>query len=398
MDSAIERYYFDWAATAPPLPRTEGPSPEIPALTKESVPFGNPSSPHLEGREARAALEAARSRCAAVLGVETKQLYFSSGGTESNAIPIHAMALRKNPGTLLFSAAEHPSVRENVLILERLGLSSSKNLQISSIPVAPDGRLTERELEAVLNKKSGARFITFMAVNNETGSVSDIGTLVKLIRSQEKAPTHIHSDLVQALGKLPLNFGEWGLDSAAFSAHKLGGPRGIGLLYLRKPIDALCAGGGQEGGIRPGTENTAGALAFAECLERLAKPETAAAEYDAAQGRWKTLIKALRSIKRCTLIPADRGDEDERFSPWILQIAFKGIPGEVMTRALDDAGFAVSTGSACSSRSHRRPVLEAMGIEEERRLEGIRISQGWSTKIEDIEKLIAGIKKVLEVL
>jgi cysteine desulfurase len=241
-----------------------------------------------------------------------------------------------------------------------------------------------------------------MGVNNETGSVSDIGALVKLIRSREKAPVHVHSDLVQALGKLPwdlrsLNLAVLDLDSASFSAHKLGGPRGIGLLYLRKPVDVLNTGGGQEGGIRPGTENTAGALAFAECLERLAKPETVKAEYAAAKERWKLLINALRSIERCTLIP-DRGDEDERFSPWILQAAFKDVPGEVMVRALDDAGFAISTGSACSSRSHKRPVLEAMGIAPERRLEGIRISQGWTTGIVDIEKLIAGIKKILEVL
>jgi cysteine desulfurase len=228
--------------------------------------------------------------------------------------------------------------------------------------------------------------------------VSDIGALVKLIRSREKAPIHIHSDLVQALGKLPLGLASLDLDSASFSAHKLGGSRGIGLLYLRKPADVLYTGGGQEGGIRPGTENTAGALAFAVCLERLAKPSAVEAEYKAAKERWKLLISALRSIERCTLIPSDRGDEDERFSPWILQTAFQNIPGEVMVRALDDAGFAVSTGSACSSRSRQRPVLEAMGIGPEQRLAGIRISQGWTTGIGDIEKLIAGIKKILEVL
>jgi cysteine desulfurase len=304
------------------------------------------------------------------------------------------MTLRKNPGTLLFSGAEHPSVRENALVLERLGLSTGV------IPTAPDGRVTGRELEAALDKNSGTRFAAFMGVNNETGSVSGIDALTRLVRRREKAPIHLHSDLVQALGKLPLDLDSWDLDSAAFSAHKLGGPRGIGLLYLRRPLDALSTGGGQEGGIRPGTENTAGALALAECLERLAKPETVAAEHAAARKRWKRLIQALRSLEggRCTLIPADRGDEDDRFSPWILQAAFKGIPGEVMVRALDDAGFAVSTGSACSSRTRRRPVLEAMGVDPERSLEGIRISQGWTTGTGDIEKLIAGIGKILEAL
>jgi cysteine desulfurase len=119
---------------------------------------------------------------------------------------------------------------------------------------------------------------------------------------------------------------------------------------------------------------------------------------DAATIRWKVLIRALRNMDRCTLIPDDRDDDDPRFSPWILQAGFRGIPGEVMARALDDAGFAVSTGSACSSRFHKRPVLEAMGIHGDLALEGIRISQGWSSSMEEIEKLIAAIVKILEVL
>jgi cysteine desulfurase len=133
-------------------------------------------------------------------------------------------------------------------------------------------------------------------------------------------------------------------------------------------------------------------------MERFAEPQAVKAAACAARERWKVLIRALRNIDRCTLIPQDRQDEDDRFSPWILQAGFSGIPGEVMARALDDAGFAVSTGSACSSRLHKRPVLEAMGIHGGLALEGIRISQGWSSSIEEIEKLIAAIVKILEVL
>jgi cysteine desulfurase len=182
------------------------------------------------------------------------------------------------------------------------------------------------------------------------------------------------------------------------SAHKLGGPRGIGLLYLRKPLETLYAGGGQEGGIRPCTENTAGALALASCLERRALPEIVGAEYREACRRWKGLINALKTLKRCSLIPEDREEEDPRFSPWILQAAFEGIPGEVMVRALDDAGFAVSTGSACSSAKGNRPVLAAMGVDAQRSFEGIRISQGWSTTTEEIERLIEAIQGILRFL
>jgi cysteine desulfurase len=188
------------------------------------------------------------------------------------------------------------------------------------------------------------------------------------------------------------------LDSASFSAHKLGGPRGIGLLYLRKPLEPLYTGGGQERGVRPGTENIVGALALAACLENHASPGAVRVEYEAASRRWADLIRALKKIPRCALIPEDRAEEDPRFSPWILQVRFRDVPGEVMVRALDSEGFAVSTGSACSSSSPDRPVLSAMGLDEHARLEGIRISQGWSTSAGDIGALLGGIGKVLEFL
>jgi cysteine desulfurase len=376
----MDRYYFDWAATAPPL---DLPSPPL--------PFGNPSSRHLEGRLARRALEDARERCAGVLGVRPQELYFSSGGTESNALVLQSLLLRKN-APFLISAVEHPSIRENALALERLGIG------LGHIPVEGDGRVSERTLEAALAKMPGTRLVAIMGVNNETGAAMDLGALTRVLRRTPGAPIHIHSDLAQALGKIPLDLPRWDIDSASFSAHKIGGPRGVGLLYLRKPLQALTLGGGQEGGIRPGTENTGGACALADCMERLAGPREAAANHKAAAERWKRLIRALRTMDRCFLIPDDRGEEDPRFSPWILQAGFRKIPGEVMVRALDDRGFAVSTGSACSSREQRRPILLAMGIGAAQSLEGIRISQGWSTAMDEIEKLIAAIESILETL
>jgi cysteine desulfurase len=375
----MDRYYFDWAATAPPV---DIPSPP---------PFGNPSSRHLEGRLARQALEDARGRCAGVLGVQPRELYFTSGGTESNALVLQSLLLRKNV-SFLISAVEHPSIRENALTLERLGIG------LGHIAVEHDGRVSEKTLETALAKMPGPRFAAIMGVNNETGAITDLGSVTKVLRRKPGAPIHIHSDLAQALGKIPLDLPRWDIDSASFSAHKIGGPRGIGLLWLRKPLSVLTVGGGQEGGVRPGTENTAGACALAYCMERLAGPQEAEARRAAAAARWKRLIQALRSMDRCSLIPADRGDEDPNFSPWILQAGFRNIPGEVMARALDDAGFAVSTGSACSSREQRRPVLLAMGVSAEQSLEGIRISQGWTTTMEEIEQLLAAIETILETL
>jgi cysteine desulfurase len=380
MNSLRERRYFDWAATVPP---------DIPV--PREIPFGNPSSRHLEGRKARDALEDARNRCAAVLGVKAKYLFFTSGGTESNALALFSTLFRSR-GDILVSVVEHPSVSENCRVLERLGK------RITPIAVEEDGRVSPQTLEAALKKNPGGRLAAIMGVNNETGAVMDLPGLIGRIRNREGAPIHVHCDMVQAIGKIPLDLTALDVDSASLSAHKIGGPRGIGLLYCRKDLEPLYSGGGQEGGKRPGTENTAGALALADCLEKRLNPDTLRDEYDAASGRWKTLIHALRRLDRCSLIPRDRGEGDPRFSPYILQAAFQDIPGEVMVRVLDDAGFAVSTGSACSSASDKRPILAAMGVDEKTAFQGIRISQGWSTTGEDVEALIKAIGEILKTL
>jgi cysteine desulfurase len=386
-DAALPRHYFDWAATAVP----DAPPPEAAGGPGGPV-FGNPSSPHFEGRAARESLEEARSRCAAVLGVDPKTVYFTSGGTESNALVLYSCLRRRGGGRILASAAEHASIRENVKILEGLGKAAGL------IPIDQNGGVSPDLLAGALEKYPGARFAAVMAVNNETGAAMDMGALGGLLRNREGPPVHLHCDLVQAAGKIPMDVSGWGLDSASISAHKLGGPRGIGLLYLRRPLEPLYAGGGQEGGLRPGTENIAGARALAACMENHAAPEQVRDAFEKAARRWKKLILALKSLDRCSIIPPARPPEGEGFSPYILQAAFDDIPGEVLVRALDDLGFAVSTGSACSSASPERPVLEAMGLNPKQRLEGVRISQGWSTTDEEIELLIQALKEILSFL
>jgi cysteine desulfurase len=310
---------------------------------------------------------------------------------------IHSFLLRKTGGRFLYSAVEHPSVRENCAVLAKLGK------QIGVIPVDTDGRVSAETLRRSLEKYPDARFAAIMAVNNETGAVMDMAAISAELRSRSGAPIHLHCDMVQAAGKIPIDLTD--CDSAAMSAHKIGGPRGIGLLYLRRnhspsapPLDTVYSGGEQEGGIRPGTENTAGALALADCLERHGTAEKVTEAYGAAAERMKKLIRGLKSLERCSLIPDDRGEDDERFSPWIVQAAFDRIPGEVMVRTLDEAGFAISTGSACSSAKLERPVLAAMGIDKQKSLEGIRISQGWSTTDEEIDLLLEAVRGVLKFL
>lgn len=383
------RTYFDWAATTPPFPELY----DIIA----GAPFGNPSSRHREGYEARGALEEARQRSAAALGVRLgvgpEQLIWTSGGTESNSIVLQSLLVRSSTGGnrftpgLLYGATEHPSVRENAEMLRRLG--------VPVVAVSPerDGRVRADAVLKALERREDRqiRMLALMGVNNETGAVTDLGAIVEAVRRMPGPPIHIHADLVQTIGKVPFSISGTGIDSAAISAHKLGGPRGIGLLYLKRPLETLNRGGEQEGGQRPGTENVAGALALAYCLEKLVSPDTLALHYEAAQNRMERLIRGLQRLDPCRLVPQDRQARDQRFSPYILQAAFPGIPGEVMVRALDDAGIAISTGSACSSGKTERPVLKAMGIDEDTAFCAVRFSQGWATTDTDIDSLLAAL-------
>jgi len=390
--SKEKRHYFDWAASAP----------DIALFTPEPGLYGNPSSLHSEGRAAKLALEDARQRCAAVLNVPANTVYFTSGGTESNSIALFSTLMRRGQGRIIASAAEHSSVREAMDTLDKMGKPTGV------IAVDSEGRVTPDTLSKALDKYKDVRFASVMAVNNETGSITDIASLTDIIRRQTP-PVHIHCDIVQAIGKIPLDISGWGIDSASISAHKIGGPRGIGILYLRHSagqggIEVFYKGGGQENGIRGGTENIHGAAALANCMEKYATLQALNENYKRAKARWNKLITSLSAIERCTIIPKQRSHLSAQdsftngFSPYILQVGFKNIPGEVLARALDDLGFAVSTGSACSSSSPERPVLAAMGIEENLRIEGIRISQGFTTTDEDIDLLLNAISEVLKFL
>jgi cysteine desulfurase len=383
----LKRYYFDWAASAPCNVFSGGAQKQAdnPAV------FGNPSSRHAEGRAAREALEDARNRCASALGVGSDTIYFTSGATEANAIVLFSALLKRADGigqAVLTTAAEHPSITRNGAVLERLGVP------VRYTGVDPYGAAVPELLASSLRKHADTTMVALMYVNNETGAVSDLPSLIEAARGRGGKPLHIHSDMAQAAGKIPLPLGGMDVDSAVLSAHKIGGPRGIGILYLRKPVEALFRGGGQERGVRAGTENTAGASGFADAL--CLRTASLAADHGEASKKMACLIRSLRAIERCTIIP-ERGDEaDGRFSSYILQAAFKDVPGEAMTRALDDEGFAVSTGSACSTGAKKRPALNAMGIGDDVAFTSIRVSIGWDTDYGDIEALAGAIRRILK--
>lgn len=385
----MKRYYFDWAATA--FDGANG------AASYAALQFANPSSRHCEGRAAKAALEDARKRAAAALGVEPEQLYWTSGASEANAIALFSLLRAKSAGRgLLFGAAEHPSVRENALILKELGVPAAQ------VPLEEYGAPSPQTLQKSLKKHPNTSFIAIMHIQNEVGAIADIAALVHAAKAfsleASRRPVHFHCDMAQSLGKAPFSLRDFDVDSAAFSAHKTGGPRGTGLLYLKKPIIPLVFGGGQERGIRSGTENVEAAVRFSAALEGAIFSANKAHE---AQLK---LINGLLDIERCSLVPrcraeawaADAADAADapRFSPFIVQAAFSGIAGEVMTRALDDAGFAVSTGSACSVSKNKRPVLEAMGVDSKTAFEAIRISTSHSTTCADVDALLLALQEI----
>ncbi len=382
--------YLDWAATALPdrAILTE-------ALESSLGLFGNPSSVHAPGKAARNAIESARATVARTLAVKAESVYFTSGGTESNHLPMLSLLQRPVRGSIAISAIEHPSITEQARMLE---LSGWKPLVI---PVTKEGFVTPEAVLATI--KDDTAFVAVMAVNNETGAVqpiADIAQCLLRLPAGRKKP-HFHVDAVQAAGKIPLALSLPGIDSAAISAHKLGGPRGIGCLYLARRLESFIRGGGQESGIRPGTENLAGILALARALERHSAPEGAISVPTGQEGAREAMARLIEGIARlgtATVVPASRTARDERFSPYVLQCTNARIPGEVLVRALSDRGVYISTGSACSAKKKGRPVLQAMHLAPDAQQNAFRVSIGNETTAADIDCFLSALADVFSAM
>ncbi len=371
-------HYFDWAAT----------SPADEDILKQAVEttltdWGNPSSTHTVGKNARTLLEQARERAAKALGVPAGTVYFTSGGTESDQIPLLAQLAKPATGTVLISSIEHPAVREQALALKKCGW------KVEQLAADKNGIITAQTVLDSLT--SDTTLVCIMAVNNETGVIQPIYEIADAITSWAagKRKPKFHVDCVQAAGKIMLNLAHPGIDSAALSSHKICGPRGIGILYMKDSVDVFLRGGGQEKGIRSGTENVLGAVAFSLALERYynkEKPELVEAS--------SKFVEDLSKLKGCTIVPPGRLQNPELFSPYVVQAAFDHIPGNVMLRALDSKGFYISTGSACSSKKNKRPVLEAMHITPQLSENAVRFSFGPHTTPASIGELLCAVEEV----
>ena len=373
-----KEHYFDWAATSP---ADEDILKE--ALTQTLEFWGNPSSSHEVGKKARELLEEARGRAATALGVKPECIYFTSGGTESDQIPLLSVLTKQMKGTVLVSSIEHPAIREQAEALKNCGW------KVLQIPADSDGVIKPEAVTSLMT--SDTVLVCIMAVNNETGVIQPIYEIADAITkaSEGKRRPKFHVDCVQAAGKINQNLSYKGIDSAALSSHKICGPRGIGILYIKDSLEPFLRGGGQEKGIRSGTENVFGAVAFSKCLERYynkAKPQDAE--------RTNSFVKKLSALPGCTIVPPGRLEKPELFSPYVVQAAFANIPGNVMLRALDAKGFSISTGSACSAKKNKRPVLEAMHVDVKLRENAVRFSFGPHTTDKGIEDLLTAVAEI----
>lgn len=390
--------YLDWASTSPPDRAILLEAAELAARA-----YGNPSSRHGPGQEARAALEESRSRLGAVLGgagggpllsasglrpAAAGRLVFTSGGSEADAIVILAVLRKKLSARagavhVVASSIEHSAVYEELRLLEGLGL------EVSFVDPGADGLLSPAAVAGALRRETA--LVAAMAVNNETGAVQPLAAIARAVGEASRALGRraaplFHSDAVQALGKIPFEPAALGITSAAFSAHKLRGPRGAGALWLASPLEPLQVGGGQEEGLRPGTESLQGAFAFSRAAE------AALASLAENRGRARALeARLLEGLPPGALpLPLGRRAGDERYSPFILSIAFPGLSGEVLARALADEGVAVSTGAACSANARKkgRRVLEAMGLEAGLAFSAIRVSTGPTTETAEVDRFL----------
>ena len=373
--------YLDWNASTPldPVVR-EAMLPWLGAA--EPARFGNASSRHEYGRQARAAVDEARACVATAVGAHSTEVIFTSGGSEANNLFLKGAASVMKPGLVAVSGIEHPCVREPARQLRRSGWT------MREIAVDVQGRVAPEDWQTVLSDKP--RLVSVMLANNETGVIQDIGSLAAEARA---AGSLFHTDAVQALGKIEIDFRGLGVHALTLSAHKIGGPLGAGALVVDKRVELapLIAGGGQERGVRSGTENVAAIVGFGVACE------LAVARREAEHAR----LAALRDEIEAAL--AARGARI--FSAGALRLpntvffALAGIDGETLVGKLDRAGFACASGSACSSANPEPShTLLAMGVEPGLARGALRVSLGRDTCEDDVRRFVQTFVRVADEL
>jgi cysteine desulfurase len=365
--------YLDHAATTPVRPEVL--EAMLPYLTNQA--FGNPSSAHRFGRAARAGIEQARREVAQAVGAEPNQVIFTSGGTEADNLGIIGAALaardRGGPACVVVSAIEHKAVLAAAHAVCHLGGREVV------LPVDRCGHVSLEALDAALRERPAV--VSIMWVNNEVGVVQPVSEIARRCRDAEVA---FHTDAVQAFGKVPVSMGELPCTLLTLSGHKIGAPKGIGALVVRdrKAVEAIIHGGGQQYGIRPGTENVAGAVALGRAA-LLAAREQAEEATRLRELRDRLAERLVAVVSELTV----NGDGSDR-APHVLNVSVAGADSEALLMHLDLAGIAASSGSACSTGSvEPSHVLLAMGVPRDLALGAIRFSLGRESTVEDVDRV-----------
>lgn len=351
--------YLDYNATAPIKPAVRA------AMLEAMERHGNPSSVHRYGRIARRYVEEARAAVAALAGVKPAQVIFTGSGTEANNMVFNG----SRPAGVIVSAIEHDSV-----------LACAPDAQ--KIPVTEDGIVDLESAGKLFQATPPGSLVSVMLVNNETGVIQPVADIARLAKAQGHI---VHTDAVQAAGRLPINCAALGADFLTLSAHKIGGPQGVGALIVseKTALQSLLKGGGQEMNRRAGTENVAGIIGFGVAARLAADDLRDVPRLAKERDRLQTQLQYIAGED--AVVP---GEDAPRVAN-TLCIAMRGVSGETQVMAMDLAGVAVSAGAACSSGKVRvSHVLRAMGYADDVAASALRISLGWNTKPSEIERCV----------
>ncbi|MFP4016956.1 MAG: cysteine desulfurase family protein [Halanaerobiales bacterium] len=370
----MKEIYLDNSATTRPLD-------EVVDIVSETLRknYGNPSSLHNKGLAAEKIMKNARNKIASKLSVDPGEIYFTSGGTESNNLAVKGIAYNyQNRGKhLITTGVEHASVLEVFLSLEEEGF------EVTYLKPDKYGYISLEELSE--NIKENTTLVSIIHINNELGTIQPLSKIGKIIKEKNKN-TFFHTDCVQSFGKVLLKPEESNLDLLTISGHKIHGPKGIGALYKRKGVEikAQMLGGGQEDGVRCGTENVPGIAGLIPAVDALPDFDTQNPYNKELDKLKKHFIKKVKKIKRDFII-----NSPEDSAPHIVNISFPGTRGEVLVHSLESEGIYVSTGSACHSKSKEKShVLRAIGLPAEQIDGTIRISFSHFIDKKDIEYTI----------
>ena len=379
----MDKIYFDNSSTTIAYPEVA-----VAVNNALTLEYGNPSSMHEMGVEAEKLVRLSRERISDTLKVSPRDIYFTSGGTESNnwAIIGTALAKRRAGKHIITSGMEHPSVSEPISFLEKEGF------EVTRIGVDEKGRLRMDELESAL--RSDTILVSVMLVNNEMGAVTDPCKIGHMIKKKSPEATY-HADAIQAYGKYIIEPKKAGIDLLSVSGHKIHGPKGIGFLYKnpRTKLRPIIYGGGQQEGMRSGTDNVPGIAGLGQASEICHK--NIEKNREILYGLKEHLVNKLAELEDVRI----HGLTGRDSAPHIVNASFIGVGSEVLLHSLEDKGIYVSAGSACSThKKSKSPTLTAMGCPKEELDSSVRFSFCETNTKEEIDKTLAVLAELLPVL